>query len=409
MKEPGELDALGATGVAAWNQRIARLLDVAVQEEGENPFALSAAEDRDTEVTGPDWTGFPVRVAACLSRQQALELLDWNNGGVGQGRALQEDYIEWRVVRDEVGRIQRVELTTELSDYWRALAAHAPGETLRLVAEFAGELIVDPSAVYGDLDPTGSGVTPQQREDAFITTMLPPLGVSPYNNGEKAICCMVQQFNDLRALFRLVVAAARPRVTHDPATGRVRCMTAAEAIPLVGAAQQGRSSDPVLVERLTRLAFEGRRVGLDDPVGIYIQDVEHTRLRKPDGSPVPQSWFRFSRGVGSESSSDGRSRYQRLVFEVPEEEPELCVGDLTDAATGQKLVHGGQVAELVQLVVFIRVTEAGMVQADHGPERVPQDLPDPFGCRKVSEEWRRFAAGAGQGRKEQAGQVRGGS
>lgn len=406
MKEPGELDALDAAGASSWNERLARILGVAVQEQGENPFALRSTDHR-TEVTGPDWTGFPVRIAACLSRQQSLELLDWSEGNAGHERALQEDYIEWRVVRDEAGRIQRVELTTELSDYWCDLAAHAPEETRRVVAEFADEPRVEWSAVYGDLDPLAAGVSPKQREEAFIETMLPPTGRSPYNNGTKAICCMVQEFNNLYSLFRLVVAAARPRVVQDPATGRLRCMTAAEAIPLVSAAQEGRSSDPVLVERLNRLAYEGRRIGLDDPVGIYIQDIAHTRLRKPDGSPVPREWFRFSRGRGPESSSDGRARYQRLVVEVPDE-AKLCISDLTDVATGQKLHRGGQVAELVQLALFIRVTEAGVVQVDRRPELAQRAVRDPYGCEPVREKWQRFAAMAGSDRTLESRQARDG-
>lgn len=43
---------------------------------------------------------------------------------------------------------------------------------------------------------------------------------------------------------------------------------------LGAAAVGGRGSDPVLVERVGRLAFEGCRVGLADPVGVYIQAVE---------------------------------------------------------------------------------------------------------------------------------------
>jgi hypothetical protein len=45
--------------------------------------------------------------------------LDWTpSGEEGRIRRLQEEYVEWRVVRDDVG-IRRVKLTTELSDYSR--------------------------------------------------------------------------------------------------------------------------------------------------------------------------------------------------------------------------------------------------------------------------------------------------
>ena len=38
--------------------------------------------------------------------------------------------VEWRVVRGTDGRIRRVELTTELRDYWTVLAAYEPGRAL---------------------------------------------------------------------------------------------------------------------------------------------------------------------------------------------------------------------------------------------------------------------------------------
>lgn len=331
---------------------------------GENRYLDLDPDPQATEVTGPDWSGLPIRVASCLgSREEALRLLDWRGEAGDEGRRrLQEDYLEWRVVRGLRGEICRVELTTELPDYWRELAAQNPEETLRLVAEFADEPSVPAAAVYGDHAPFVTDSTPEGRETAFADTMLPPEGRSPYNCGAKAICCMVQATNTLRDLLRLTVGAAQPRAVNDEVTGRLRRMTAAEAIPLVHAAVLGRSSDPVLVERLERLAYEGRRIGFDDPLGVYIQGFEHGRLRQPDGTPVPAEWFRFSRGLGPDEAPDSRPRYQRLVFEVPDGEG--CVGELIDIATEKPLRYGGQVAELVQLAVFLRISEAGSVPTE---------------------------------------------
>ncbi len=42
----------------------------------------------------------------------------------------------WNVRRD--GCLQRVEPTTELSDYWRALAAHEPERAVEVAAELVG-------------------------------------------------------------------------------------------------------------------------------------------------------------------------------------------------------------------------------------------------------------------------------
>ena len=47
----------------------------------------------------------------------------------------------------------------------------------------------------------------------------------------------------------------------------------------------------------------------------------------------------------------------------------FVVGDLTDSDTDQRIEYGGQIADLVTLVVYIRVSERNAVQAQ--PEQVP--------------------------------------
>ena len=359
MREPGGLSDLGEAGAAAWGQFVNRLVreivDEAAEASGhEQRFVLPAPDDRTVALTGPDWTGLPVRVTECLGLQRALRLLDLPSESIGAGgRGLQEEYIEWRVHRTN-GRIDRVELTTELREYWSMLAAHAPRRLIETVAAFAGETDIETADVFGSCKPFDHGVSPKQRERAFSRVMLAPHGRSPYNNGERAICCMVQETNSLSALIALAVAATTCRVSRDSADGPLRSLNCLEAIPLLGdAAQLGRGSDPVLVERFGRLAFEGRLVAFDDPIGIYMQGAEHTRLRTPQGDVVPAEWFAFSRGN------------QRVTFQVPREEG-FVVEDLVDVATERPIRHGGQIADLIRLVVLLRVTAPDVVAVDRG-------------------------------------------
>ncbi len=397
MRAPGLLDELGPSGIRAWEERVAQRFQDVVAERGENHRVVPSPTSDMDEVTAPDWSGFPIRVASCLDRGSALRLLDWRDATGDRGRCeLQEEYLEWRVVSGDAGRIERVELTTEFADYWRVLAGWAPAVLLERVSEFA-EQEISPADVFGDCDPFADGVTAEEREEAFATQMLPPNGSSPYNRGGRAICCMVQETNTLFALLKLAVAAAAPRLVEEPGTGRRRGMTAQEVVPLLDrAAQLGRSSDPVLVERLGRLAYEGRRIAFDNPLGIYIVGVEHPRLRRPDGSRVPRDWFHFSRGVGPEATADGRARYQRLVLEVPEED--LYVSDLYDAATEQPVRYGGQVAELVQLAVFLRITGVGAIPVEVKPiRRLRPPLAELPGCDAVSNMYSEFERSADGG------------
>jgi hypothetical protein len=315
-------------------------------------------------------------------------LLDWRTEHGDEGRNLfQEEYAEWRVVRREDGKIVCFELTTELPEYWITLAGKEPQRMLSLLAEFAHEDAVAPADVYGELDPYAAGVSDAQRERAFSGWMLGP-GASPYNNGLRAICCMRQPSNTLDALTQLVVAASGPHLVQDPISGLERCANAAELIPLLGgAAVAGRNSDPLLAERLSRLAYERRLISFDGPVGVFIHEVQLERLRQPDGTLVPAEWFTLGRNAGG---GLGQARYQRLTFQAPPGS-RFCVDDLVDVATGESISYGAQVAQLVQLAVFLRTSKPGVVDqradAPASPSAPAAALVD---CAAIRIEWERF-------------------
>jgi hypothetical protein len=308
------------------------------------------AEAVATQETTVDWIAFPERVATCLGRTRALKLLDVGHPRIDEGgRRLQEEYAEWRVVRSGRG-IERIDFTTETPDYWRLLAAYAPQRVLEVVGEFADEREADVSLVYRGVDPFAAETTPEMRESAFAQVML-TRGTSPYNNGSRAITCMVHPGNSIPALLELAVAATNALAVVDADTGRSRCPTCVELAPSLGsAAQLGRASDPLVVERLARLAFEGRQVSLDTPGPLAISGVEHARLRTPSGDPVPSEWFALSRPM----RSDGR--HQRVSLTVPDDQG-FCVSDLFDVATEEAVSTGGQVADLVQVSLYLSTTE----------------------------------------------------
>jgi len=343
--EPGDLDALGGAGRAAWSEKVRRIVGDAAKPEGH----LVLAADLE-HVLATEWPGLPSRVTRCLGRDVALELLDrrGDHGDAGR-RALQEEYLEWRVVRDGEGRIERLEFTTELAAYWRTFASHEPEALLETVASFAGASRVDPSHVFGTCDPFDS--SPEERESAFAATMIDPTGArSPYNSGARAICCLVQPTNTLTGLAKLTAAASVPHAYED-----APCLRAGDVLARLDSGIGARSSDPLLVERLARLAWDGRIVAFDDPIGLYLHGVQHARLRTPGGDIVPAEWFALSRGG---PAVDGRARHQRAVFEVPPGEG-LCVSDLIDVVTEEPIRYGGQIADLLQVALYVRVSGTG--------------------------------------------------
>jgi hypothetical protein len=364
LREPGRLVALDNVGRTAWDACVEAKFAAVESLLSRAPRLLRAAGPGIAGTTSIDWTGLPPRVSACVGRASALRLLDWEGDHGDEGRRrLQHEYIEWRVVR-KADAVTQIEFTTELPEYWEVLAGHAPAAALALIAEFANEPEIDARDVYGlACDPFGEDTTAAQRAVAFRRTMI--RGRSPLNSGTRAICCMVQGSNSLGALVRLAAAAAGCRPLDD--CGVSRSMNCAEAIPLLeGAAEDGRSSDPLVVERIARLAFEGRRIAFDDPIGIYIAGVERSRLRTPEGEPVPAEWFTLSRGQSADASPDGRPRYQRLSLKVPEDVG-YDVDALFDGATEEPIRYGGQVADLVQVAVVLRVDSAPGEREAAGP------------------------------------------
>jgi hypothetical protein len=151
------------TLAAAWEERVRWAFAGAPRSK----FVVGARDSRLVTTTVVDWPALPLRVVLCLGRARALELPDSPGG-----RRLQEEYLEWRVVRDTRDRSARIELTTEFADTWRVLAAHAPRRALATLARFAGERAVPIERMFGDVDPFARGVTPDDREQAFIETML---------------------------------------------------------------------------------------------------------------------------------------------------------------------------------------------------------------------------------------------
>lgn len=371
-------DELGAKGSAELSRRVQSWGQGSSRgSKTTSMFVWPPPGDGLAERATVEWGAFPLRVATCLSRDRALSLLDLPSSSVaGGGRQFQEEYVEWRAGHDDDG-IAFVEFTTELREYWQVLAAHRPQRVLELAAEFAGEEHVAASALFGELDPFANETTSEQREAAFSAIALAG-GRSDYNNGQRAILCMTQASNSMAALVGLAAASAEARVVADP-DGRLRTLTCSECIPLLGqAAQSGRSSDPLVVERLGRLAFEKRQITID-PLNLYISGVQRRRLRLPDGSPLPSSWFTFSRPLSSEDP-DLPMRYQRLSIQAPPGASQR-LSDVIDVGTEEPLHVGGQLADIIDVALDLRVSAPNVDLPDpHPPTTLLPSTADPSDC-----------------------------
>lgn len=300
------------------------------------------------------------------------------------------------MLRDEDGPT-RFELTTELGDYWVLLARHQPDRLLELVADFAGVPSLEATDVFGEPDPRFGDRPEDIRAEAFSRRFL---GRSlnnedwrghpgSFNNGKRAITCLSRSDNSLFALIKLVVASAVPLRIRDREDGELRFPSGSEAIPVLakGAAQDCRASDPLIVERIVRVATEGRLIRFDDPVGVYIVAVQSQDLLDPWGQPIPDEWVQRTRQ--GPPLADGLARHQRLTLEVPKDAG-FKLSDVVSRRSGEKIRWGAQIAELVEVAVYVRVGDAGSVPAE--PKLLPPTDPEPCAGRPQCEDLEKFAA-----------------
>lgn len=374
---PGGLTELGEE-LGSWDARVAE-----VTASVKPPPSLTQANRTNaTELRVPDWPAVPVRARACLGGGLADQRCDAHLSSGETGRLFfQEEYAEWRVLRDEAGPT-RFELTTELGDYWVLLARHRPERLVELVSEFADEPSLGAAEVFGDLDSDTSDARAEAFSRRFLGRSLTDKkwrGLpGPLNNGERAITCLSRGDNSLSALVNLVAASAVALHITDGVDGEPRFPSGSEAIPrLTGnAAQDCRASDPLIVERIVRVATEGRPIRFDDPIGVYIAAVQSQDLLDPGGRPIPDEWFERSRQ--GPPLADGLVRHQRLTLEVPQDAG-FDLSDIISRRTGEPIRWGAQIAELVEIAVYVRVGDPGIVQVE--ADLLPPADPVPCAAR----------------------------
>jgi hypothetical protein len=199
-----------------------------------------------SQIDSISWRAFPITASASFDEIDK-DRFQW-----------QDEYVEWRVERSGTGEITQITFTTEFPEYYQALAR------ISINALIAGIKDIIPGA-----DPTldelfGSGFDPattngEDRAQLFRQN----LRSNPWNNGEKGILCLTQQFNTAGALFNLVDKCAVKRAGD-----------ASDVCDAVGGAcGSGRNSDPVICQAAQNIIRSSRAISLADPVGIEIKEL----------------------------------------------------------------------------------------------------------------------------------------
>jgi hypothetical protein len=256
------------------------------------------------------WTAFPARLRSFVpSERERFKLAD-------RDRSVQDEYCEWAVRRNDVGKIIRVTFTTELPEYWEHLFKTDRAKLLRLYRKF-----VSPEVELADLrGPGGYRRTNRWNRGANLAHL---------QNGP----------NNLAAAVDLVARATVRRIDDDGDP----VINQQELVACAGLGDPLRNSDPQIASAVNVAAGEGDEIGFADPPGLHLGRPRTTGLVTPDGADPARFW-KIERGDAEHTL--------RARFEVPETR-DYVVGDIK--SRGRPVEFGGQIAERVPVWIKVRV------------------------------------------------------
>ena len=267
-------------------------------------------------LTAPDlapadinWNGFPRRFLG--SGPGAPPNFAAAEPALSSGTARpQDEYLEWHVFKDSSGNITSVTFTCEGYDYYEFLGKEAPDILLALYQKF-----ISPAVTKSDL---------------FTGTTYDRL--NHWNTRDGAMH-LTQQANNL---FAEVLLAADATVRRQNSAG-VEVTSALTLTKCAAFGDPARNSDPTIGSGVNALARQDRLITLQNPVGLYIDHLNDSSFRLPDGSTTT-GWFQVLRGTPGHTI--------RAVFAPPAGSP-FTVSDVTIG--GNAVQFGGQIAQNITM------------------------------------------------------------
>ncbi|HEU4398905.1 MAG TPA: hypothetical protein VFU54_13855 [Actinomycetota bacterium] len=390
---PGRADLLDGKVLREWNKVIERTyqqqgtLELFPEKNPELKLATSFFQV-DPRAAGPvvlaKWSADPLSPVTCVGLERARRLCDDDR----LGRAnVQVEYCESRVVRVADGgrlRPKRVEVTTELREYWVCVAQHDPDKLREMVTDRLG-FVPDWDQLYGTNPFT---LDEHERKRAFARLVagngeeadlrdVPDQPEGPLNT--RHLLFMTFLLNGLDNLLQLLLFGA-----HRYGTGAGKTPTPADPNAIFLAIKDPsfacRRADPAVMAEGQDAALRGDELVLANPPGIYILGFTHEVFRYQD-APVPPHWIgRWRR--------EGPGLHQRLEFGPPDHEPAF-LDDIVDTVEQRPLTGGFQVLRQVEVGVRLvrRTPPSTTVEPflDPGTDRATQPCSSSEGCADILE------------------------
>ncbi len=377
---PGRSDDFGQALVARWNDTIQAAWD-SLADLWSRFMTRDFAALEQPVPAAVKWFGDPAEQQFCIDEETARNLSDW---GVRGRHALHNEYCEYVVIhgRDRSGRLRpkRVQVTSELREYWSTVAVADPDAVRQMAARTLG---FEPSweALYGVRDP--SALDEDAREVAFGHTVaghgnhgrLQQAGVPAQPTGalnrDNALF-MTHPINGLDDLVYIVLFGAHPYTVRE--AGSRRAATRQEIFIAEGVEHLAcRHADPAAAVGAHGAAMAGRTVAFADPLGMYLQSLAQDLFLVHD-EVVPDEWVRWGRGQ--------EGLRQRLEFGPGDDDDEF-LDDIVvaEGASEEPLTGGYQLLKQMEIGPRLLAGAPSPVRED---EFKDLDVPNPsIECREA--------------------------
>lgn len=253
---------------------------------------------------------------------------------------IQDEYCEWVVKRNAANKITEVIFTSEPPEYYLFMFETSQ-ESRDLLVDVYHEITGDSSITINDL------VDSRGEYDWY----------NRYNN-EFAVH-MQQPNNTLGAQVNIVSRSCILRINSlgSPITdglGLIRCGQYGD---------EARQSDPSIGNAINNFARQNRFITIENPVGLYMSDVDWSGWETPDSTPAKTFWTVLR---GSQDNDPNKSYIVRAVYSVPESKG-YTVSDIKIG--GEEIEFGAQIAARINVRVGVLVSD---------PQQIP--LPRAIGC-----------------------------
>jgi hypothetical protein len=393
---PGHADDLPDELLDAWNEEIAAAHRTVGLPESRF-FEIDGTKLADPDVIrGVSWPGDPLEPTKCPDVAMLVrQLSDWRFEG---RHALQNEYCEYAVVHrnDASGkpRPKRVQVTTELREYWMCIAIRDP-DRLRDIASEALRREVTFEELYGG-DP--DAMSPERRELAFATEVAGGAGVERLDdegvprqpsgalNRDNALF-MTHRINGLDDMIFIVLFGARRFAVTTP--DGFRDATADEIFTDAGAWELAcRHADPAAAMGAYGAVRDAKQIAFLNPLGMYLRGFNEDLL-SIGGEPVPEEWIRWSRGAPD--------MHQRLEL-GPGDDDDAFLDDIvfSGGPRDEPLTGGHQLVQQIEVGPLIAAVDTEPA-AEHEFHWVPEgeriDCEAAGVCEEARALKRRFEAG----------------